>query len=168
MVCGRDDPLGNCGHIRWRARGVLASSTIDYGWFAKRRFFGIVFRTLASAAHERSDFRFCRECYFRCDLLQHAAVVQGENVVGRFKSIAFLGLASDHRRRGFDVTFRDNAEQGVCGTGVADRYSHCGRLAVVLRCELHDDLDPPPRASHVRGFVVLHCDDCHCDGLARV
>ena len=116
MVCGCDDPLGNRRHIRWSTRGVLVSSTIDYGWFAKRRLFGVVICAIATAPHERSDFRFCRQCYLRCDLLQHTTAVQSEDVVGRIKSIALLGLASDHRRGGFDVTLRDNTEQGVCRT----------------------------------------------------
>ncbi len=62
----------------------------------------------------------------------------------------------------------NHAKQRIRGVRVADRFGDRRGLARILWRQLFHDADSSTRTAHVRRVVVLHCDDCHRDDLARL
>ena len=67
----------------------------------------------------------------------------------------FWGWQCDHRRGGPDAAARHHHQQGIRGTGMADRYRHHGGVGGVRR-NMIGTIVTAPRAAHVRGDLVLH------------
>ena len=118
------------------------------------------YRPAAAAAHQRGRVRLWRQRHLPRGLLLAAAAVQGAHVQRSPQRHSLLGLAAHHRDGRLDAAAGLHHQQGIRGTGMADRSADHRRLGGV-RLE-HDRHDPPaPRAAHVRVDLVLPRDVHH-------